>query len=197
MKRSPAMAFWLSIIPGAGFVYLGQTLKGVTVLVLIVSSMQIADRGADAFGMLALVLLVFSMIDAHRSAVESNHLLETGRTLPKAKSMRLGRSWGWVLIALGAFFTLDNFGWFDLDWIFDLWPLALIALGVYLLRQPEPVFAEPGPEPGPQPTDDAAPPPVPAGDAPIESEEAAPAADDGSDLAMNLDADAETDAPNA
>ncbi len=39
-----------------------------------------------------------------------------------------------VLIALGVLFLLNTFGWFHIGWIFrQLWPLILIALGVYVL----------------------------------------------------------------
>lgn len=139
MKRSPAAAFWLAMLPGAGHVYLGQTSKGFTLILAFVSSIVLASEASGAFfGPLIAFVVIFSMIDAHRSAVEHNLLVETGQPLPRPQDLgfALGKWWGWVLIALGVVFTVDNYGWFRIDWIFDLWPIGLIALGVYILRSP-------------------------------------------------------------
>jgi hypothetical protein len=41
-----------------------------------------------------------------------------------------------VLIGLGILFLLNTFGWFHIGWVFrQLWPLILIALGVYVLMK--------------------------------------------------------------
>lgn len=138
MKRSPAAAFWLSLIPGAGHVYVGQPTKGLVLIVAVASAIYLASEGAGAFtGILIPFLWIYAMIDAHRSAVAINHLLDTGqKTLEPTESLAFTKWWGWTLIGIGVVFTLDNFGWLDIDWIFDLWPLAIIALGVYLLKQP-------------------------------------------------------------
>lgn len=41
-----------------------------------------------------------------------------------------------VLIGLGVLFLLNTFGWFHIGWIFrQLWPVLLIALGVYVLMK--------------------------------------------------------------
>jgi TM2 domain-containing membrane protein YozV len=41
-----------------------------------------------------------------------------------------------VLIGLGVLFLLNTFGWFHIGWVFhQLWPLILIALGVYVLMK--------------------------------------------------------------
>ena len=37
-----------------------------------------------------------------------------------------------ILIGLGVLFLLNQFGWFHLHWLGRLWPLILIALGVWL-----------------------------------------------------------------
>lgn len=146
MKRSPAVAFWLSLLPGAGHVYVGQPTKGLVLIVSVASAIYLASEGAGAFtGIIIPFLFIYSMIDAHRRAVAINHQLETGeRTVEPDESYPFSQWWGWALIVLGVVFTLDNFGWLDIDWIFDLWPLALIALGLYILKKPAPA---PGTEP--------------------------------------------------
>jgi len=141
MKRSPAAAFWLSMLPGAGHVYIGQPTRGLVLIVSVASAIYLASEGAGAFvGIIIPFLWIFSMIDAHRGAVELNHLIDTGQPLPLGRDQGLALStwWGWALIVLGVVFTIDNYGWLDIDWIFNLWPVVLIALGVYLLKKPVP-----------------------------------------------------------
>ncbi len=138
MKRSPAAAFWLSLLPGAGHVYVGQPTKGLVLIVSVASAIYLASEGAGAFiGIIIPFLWIFSMIDAHRSAVELNHLVDTGQPLPtQTEVFAFSKWWGWALIVVGVVFTVDNYGWFEIDWILDLWPVAIIAMGVYILKKP-------------------------------------------------------------
>ena len=160
MKRSPAAALWLSACPGVGHVYLGQPQKGFVLILSVASAFVIADRGSEGFIPIALFLWIAGAIDAYRSAQELNHLIDTGQPIPRSSGAGFSMSkwWGWALIVIGAIFFLDNFGWFNIDWILDFWPLGLIALGVYILRgapgSPEPERATT--------TATAAPPPLPA-----------------------------------
>ena len=64
MKRSPAAALWLSLLPGAGHVYLGQASKGFLLIILVACAIQIVDRGADSFGIMIAFLWLYGMIDA-------------------------------------------------------------------------------------------------------------------------------------
>ncbi len=138
MKRSPAAAFWLSLIPGIGHVYIGQPAKGLLLIVSVASAIYLAAEGPGAFmGILIPFLWIFSMIDAHRSAVELNHLIETGQQLPDpSEGFAFESWWGWALVAIGVVLMVDNYGLFDIDWIEDLWPIAIIALGIYILKKP-------------------------------------------------------------
>ena len=136
MKRSPAAALWLSLLPGVGHVYIGQASKGFLLILLVACAIQLVDRGADSFGIIVAFLWLYAMIDAYRSAYEHNLLVETGRSLPKPAAFSFTRWWGWALIGLGAVFFVDNFGWLEIDWLWNFWPLVLIGLGVYILKQP-------------------------------------------------------------
>ncbi|TDI48358.1 MAG: hypothetical protein E2P02_01135 [Acidobacteria bacterium] len=135
MKRSPATALWLSMLPGAGHVYVGQASKGFLLIVLFACAIQLADHAAF-FGVMIPFIWLFGLIDAYRSAQEHNLLVETGRPLPKPAAFAFTRWWGWGLIGLGTVFFVDNFGWLDIEWIWRIWPLGLIGLGVYILKQP-------------------------------------------------------------
>ncbi len=55
MKRSPAAALWLSLLPGAGHVYLGQASKGVLLFVLFACAIQLADHAAFFGVMIAFI----------------------------------------------------------------------------------------------------------------------------------------------
>jgi hypothetical protein len=132
MKRSPAAAFWLSLLPGLGHIYLGLVGKGAVFALLTVGLIDIVDRGTDAFGILVPIYWVFVMLDAHRNAHAINRGDVSGDTFtgPGAKW------WGGSLIVLGVLFLLYNFDLFDFDWLWQFWPLALIVIGIKLIRFP-------------------------------------------------------------
>lgn len=169
MKRSPAAAFWLSLLPGLGHLYLGLTVKGLVFALLAVGLIDILDRGADAFGILVPIYWLFVMLDAHRSAQAMNRGALAGETFMGTGS----KWWGGALIALGVMFLLYNFDLFDFDWLWQFWPVALIVVGIKLLK---PVPATPQ---APAPP---APPSPPLDESPPVSEESAPR-DEGSEAA--------------
>jgi hypothetical protein len=148
MKRSPSAAVFLSLLPGLGHIYVGQVAKGFLLGLSFVLAIRMADEGGGPFGILIPFLLLYAMVDAHRAAVEVNRIVASGGTPPKGPDFGLTKWWGYILIGLGVLFTLDNFDLFDFEWIWRLWPLGLIALGVFILkRRPEPVASAPPPPP--------------------------------------------------
>lgn len=141
MKRSPAAAAWLSLLPGLGHLYVGYTTKGLVFALLAVSVIQITSESDGPFGLFIPFVWLYAMIDAHRSAVEVNRLAASGAKLPRA-DFDLSKWWGYILIGLGGLLVLQNFDFIDFDWIWRLWPLGLIAMGLYILkRKPMPPVA--------------------------------------------------------
>lgn len=132
MKRSPAAAFWLSLLPGLGHIYLGLVSKGAVFALLTVGLIEMIDSGADSFGILVPIYWIFVMLDAHRSALAINRGDVSGDTFTGAGA----KWWGGSLIGLGVLFLLYNFGLFDFDWLWQFWPLALIVIGIKLIRAP-------------------------------------------------------------
>ena len=61
MKRSPAAAMWLSLLPGAGHVYIGQASKGLVLVVLAGLAIHLADRGPDGSQLLIPFIWLFSI----------------------------------------------------------------------------------------------------------------------------------------
>ena len=157
MKRKPTTAFWLSVIPGLGHVYLGQAAKGILFLLLFVALINLSEEGPDAFGILIPVYWFVVMLDAHRSAQELNRLIESGGKPPDPFALSLSKWWGWSLLGVGVLLLLSNLGLLDLNWVWQFWPLALILLGLRLIRQRQPERAaapssRPPPPPAPRPS---------------------------------------------
>jgi hypothetical protein len=134
MKRSPAAAAWLSLLPGLGHLYVGYTTKGLVFALLAVSVIQIASESDGPLGLFIPFVWLYAMIDAHRSAVEVNRLAASGAKLPRS-NFDLSKWWGYILIGLGGLLVLENFDIIDFDWLWRLWPLGLIAMGVYILKR--------------------------------------------------------------
>ncbi|HEY7821016.1 MAG TPA: DUF5668 domain-containing protein [Vicinamibacteria bacterium] len=148
MKRSPSAAVFLSLLPGLGHVYVGQAAKGFLLGLSFVLAIRLADEGSGPFGVFIPFILFYAMVDAHRAAVEWNRRAAAGLPPPGSSDLGLTRWWGYILIGLGVLFTLENFDLFDFDWLWRLWPLALIAIGVYVLRRrAEPEVSAPLPPP--------------------------------------------------
>jgi hypothetical protein len=148
MKRSPSLAVFLSLVPGLGHIYVGQSANGFLIGLSFVMAIHMAAEVAGPFGILIPFILLYAMVDAHRAAVEVNRIVAAGGIPPKDPDFGLTRWWGYILIGLGVLFTLENFDLFDFDWLWRLWPLALIAIGVYVLRRrAEPEVSAPLPPP--------------------------------------------------
>ncbi len=157
MKRSPSAAVFLSLLPGLGHIYVGQVAKGFLIGLTFALGIHMVDEVAGPLGILIPFLLLYAMVDAHRAAVEVNRIVASGGTPPKGPDLGITKWWGYLLIGLGALFTLENFDLIDFEWISRLWPLALIALGIFILKrraEPEtpsaPAYAEPIAPPPPE-----------------------------------------------
>jgi hypothetical protein len=153
MKRSPSAAVFLSLLPGLGHIYVGQVAKGFLIGLTFALGIHMADEVAGPLGILIPFLLLYAMVDAHRAAVEWNRIVASGGMPPKGPDLGLTKWWGYILIGFGVLFTLQNFDLIDFEWISRLWPVALIALGIFILRRP------PAPD-TPAPSAYSPPPPV-------------------------------------
>ncbi len=149
MKRSPAAAFWLSLLPGVGHFYLGQFKKGLIFAVLVAGAIQLASEVSGAFfGIMIPVLWLFAMLDAHQSAQAINMGMESGGEVALFGSGG-SKWWGGSLIGLGVLLLSKTTGLFDLDWLWQFWPVVLIVVGIRLIK-PGPV-AKPLYNPPPAP----------------------------------------------
>lgn len=139
---SPALAFFLGLIPGVGAIYNGQYAKGIVHGLVWGLLMSIADsraaRGLEPiFVMLVIVWWAYMAIEAHRTA----HLIAAGQPVDEFSSIVNinGRGEqaviaGVVLMVLGVILLLRTLNVLDIDELLArYWPVLLIAGGAWLL----------------------------------------------------------------
>ena len=142
-RKSPILAAMLSFIPGLGQIYVGYYQRGFTHILVMGSVFSIVTTVGDEFALfpLAIMFIVFflfyNVIDAYRRATLYNLSLDgiAQIELPDDfTAFDLGGSYiGGVAITVFGLVTLSNTAFdFSLIWLEDWWPLAPVALGVYL-----------------------------------------------------------------
>jgi LiaI-LiaF-like transmembrane region/B-box zinc finger len=150
----PGVALALGFIPGLGAVYNGEYLKALIHVIIfggiIAALTQDIPAGYDAFLGIALgCFYCYMPIEAFRTAKEHERqrlaspggatttgaagataIAFTGDATKSAAQKPTGAI---ILIFLGVFLLLANFGMLKWDWFAKAWPFALIALGIWLL----------------------------------------------------------------
>jgi len=150
---NPVAATLLGFIPGVGAIYNGQVVKGL-IHVLIFAGLVTVAHHAEFFGALAAFFYFYMVWDAYATAkaIQEHRPVPDpfglGVHLPAAETSAPPASPGpgseltrhaahvptaaIVLIGLGVIFLLDNLGVFHWYWMGRMWPLILIAIGVWL-----------------------------------------------------------------
>jgi hypothetical protein len=141
---SPGLAFLLGLIPGVGAIYNGQYVKGLIhvvvlgVLISIVSSNEASGGLEPLFGMMIGVWVFYMAFEAYHTARKrqlGQRVDEFSSLVPlhgQHSSFPVGPA---VLIAVGLLFLLNNMEIIRFSQIIRFWPIALIALGVYMLYE--------------------------------------------------------------
>lgn len=135
-STSPFIAFILSVVPGLGAAYNGQTVKALVYFGVSIGLFQLAlMTGIALFAFAFLGMWAFSALDAWRTA----RMIRAGVTPDVAEDILVKRFqgnpklWGIVLGILGVAFVLQNV--FGLKGIMrGVLPAMLIGLGIYILR---------------------------------------------------------------
>ena len=138
--KSPAAAGILSgIFPGAGQLYNGEPTKALLFFIIFAGTISLMPHGPHPFLPLVFAGFYFyQIIEAVQSAGAINRRALTGQEDETAKiedqilePAKAGSVfWGIILIGLGALLLLANFDVVNYDVLFDLWPVALIGLGL-------------------------------------------------------------------
>ncbi|MBP1595490.1 MAG: hypothetical protein H6Q05_867 [Acidobacteria bacterium] len=145
--KSPALATFLSLVPGLGQVYVGYYRQGfINILVVgsLITLVAAGDKTDHAVMPLLIFFLIFywlyNLVDAARRASFYNQALSgiPVAELPQEFRMpeRHGSLLGGALMILGGIILASNtvFG-FSLQWLERWWPVALILVGIYLVYQ--------------------------------------------------------------
>jgi len=135
-RSSPFVATLLSFVPGLGAAYNGQTSKAIVHFAIFASFFQMAvmTNGVHFFVLGVLGTWLFAAVDACRTA----QLMRAGLS-PEAEEDVIARrlygnpfAWGVTLIVIGTIFLLHTLVGVQLP-IRELLPVALVALGAYML----------------------------------------------------------------
>lgn len=135
-RTSPFVAALLSICPGLGAAYNGQTTKALIHFGVVVGLFQMVILTRIPFFFFGVIgMWLYSAVDAWKTA----QLIRSGVTPEAAEEIIVQRFsgnpklWGIVLTVLGASFFLQAF--FDFRRLIKgVLPVLLIVLGIYLLR---------------------------------------------------------------
>ena len=138
---SPALAFFLGLIPGVGAIYNGQYAKGLVHAIVWGVLMSIADSGRPmglqpVFVMVIIAWWAYMALEAHHTAQR----LQRGEPVDEYSSLlnlRGGPNRAPVaaigLIVLGVLLLLHTLDLLNFEYVARYWPVLLIAAGVYLL----------------------------------------------------------------
>lgn len=149
---NPGTACALGFIPGLGAVYNGEYIKGlIHVLIFggLIAVLSNSDNMPD--GVTAMIAVLFSVfycympIEAYRTARAKRLGIPVtgffGETVtpaatpgePGAAPVRRNYTGAIILILVGVFLLLATTGVLSSHWMWNFWPLALIAIGVALI----------------------------------------------------------------
>ena len=134
--KNPILAGLLSGFPGLGNLYNGLYLRGVTFFLIVLSLIRLTDEHG-LFGFALAFFWLFNMIDAYRQATLINWGVAQDLGLKDAPARpagaQAGLAAGFILFAIGLIALLERYVAIDIDWVFELWPVALMLIGAWIV----------------------------------------------------------------
>ena len=150
-RKSPVLAGLLSLMPGAGQIYVGYYKLGFIHNIIFGTNIAFLAAGGAQFSPLlpaASIFLAFfviyNIVDASRRATCYNLALDgvEGIELPSLndaslplQNMRGSVGGGVILTAVGAILLSNTLLGIPLDWLAAWWPVAPLGLGIHLLAK--------------------------------------------------------------
>lgn len=143
--KSPALAGFLSILPGLGQVYVGYYKQGFMYVLIyaftiaVLTGSGVEGSGLEPLGAIFLAFFFFfNIIDAVRRARLFNRVVDgvAVADLPpdfELPTIRGSISTGLMLIFGGSLLFLHTMFDVSLAWLQDWWPLVLIGFGAWLV----------------------------------------------------------------
>lgn len=138
-RKNPALAAFLSLFPGIGNVYNGLYMRGFIFFLIVSALIGIAADTPDGEPLIFAVFFfwIVNVIDAYRQATLINYgyAQDLGLTdLPRhPKASQGGLMAGVLLAGIGIVALVERYTYIRLEWIFDLWPFALLLLGGWMI----------------------------------------------------------------
>jgi subtilisin family serine protease len=137
-RKNPGLAALLALFPGMGNIYNGLYMRGLTFFLVIASLIGIVVNGNHPlFGMAIGFFWLFNVIDSYRQATLINYgyaqdlgLLDMPKVPYPGQG---GLVAGGLLALIGTAAILDQYFDINFNWIFNAWPFALVATGVWLI----------------------------------------------------------------
>jgi hypothetical protein len=134
-EGNPATAALLGILPGLGAVYNGEYVKALIHLMVFGGLITMLERGhAEGFFIpLFIGFLIYQPVEAYKTA----RARQLGQPLPNPLStIGQGQPIGaFVLIGFGVLLLVSRMDWFWERFVDYLFPLAFIALGIFLMTR--------------------------------------------------------------
>jgi TM2 domain-containing membrane protein YozV len=138
---SPGLAFLLGLIPGVGAIYNAQYAKGLVhvivfgLLISITASDNVVGDLGPLFGMLIPAWVLYMAFEAYHTAQKrlSGQAVDEFSSLVPMKSQGAFPAAPILLMAVGFLLLMHNLEILRLAQILKFWPVALIALGAYML----------------------------------------------------------------
>ncbi|HEV2297529.1 MAG TPA: DUF5668 domain-containing protein [Candidatus Acidoferrales bacterium] len=145
---NPGAALGLGFIPGVGAVYNGEYIKGLIHVLIFGGIIAMLNNDSISGGMQAMlgvflgIFCVYMPIDAYLTAKAKL----AGQTPPGffqtapvsdesggANGVQRIPTGAIVLMIIGIIFLLGNFGYLDSVYVYRFWPLALVAVGAWMI----------------------------------------------------------------
>lgn len=137
-RKIPLLAGLLSGFPGLGNVYNGLYVRGLVQFLIVAGLMGLVDYTETPFFVMTTIFFwAFSVLDAYRQAVLINYgYAQDLGLIDRPERPRAGQGGliaGVVLTLLGIVATLEQYVDIDLRWLYELWPLLLVGVGIWLI----------------------------------------------------------------
>ena len=141
--KSPALACFLSVMPGLGQVYVGYYQRGFVHALVVATLITLLATG-DLNGMIPLVAVFmaffwfYNIIDAGRRAALFNQVLAGDESIELPQDFKMPTfggsiAGGLLLMAFGFVLLLNTRYGISLAWLEEWWPVLPILFGLFLV----------------------------------------------------------------
>jgi hypothetical protein len=136
IEKNPLGASILSLIPGVGFFYIGNFLKGIAYMLIFGTLVALAAEGGGGpesaiFGLMIAGFYIYQIMDAYNEAKRTRYREVEDEIIVNGNGNgTMSLFLAVVIVVIGVLFQLVELDVMRLDQIARLWPLMLIGLGV-------------------------------------------------------------------